>query len=107
MVCNGSAVGTNSTTYSSSVIKNGDVITCQLTSNSVCRTSTIVNSNVITMTVHPTVTPFVSINASDNNICKGTQVIFQATAFNEGNLPEFIWMKNGKTVGNASPEYYR
>ncbi|HTF30572.1 MAG TPA: gliding motility-associated C-terminal domain-containing protein [Flavitalea sp.] len=57
------------------------------------------------MKIHPTLVPDVSIAASRNTICKGQQVIFTANATNQGLLPEFLWLKNGKIVGECSPHY--
>ena len=51
---NGVNVGTNSTTYSSSGLANGDVITCVLTSNASCANPTTATSNSSTMTVYST-----------------------------------------------------
>ncbi|MBN2788325.1 MAG: beta-propeller fold lactonase family protein, partial [Paludibacteraceae bacterium] len=49
---NGANVGTNSSTYSSSTLKNNDIITCVLTSNETCASPTVVTSNSITMKVN-------------------------------------------------------
>lgn len=49
---NGSNVGTNSTTYTSSSLVNGDVVTCVMTSNDACASPTTATSNSITMTVY-------------------------------------------------------
>jgi hypothetical protein len=48
---NGGNVGTNSNTFSSTTLVNGDVITCVLTSNAACASPTTATSNGITMTV--------------------------------------------------------
>ena len=48
---NGLNVGTNSSTFTSSTLQNGDIVTCQLTSNEICVTNAIDLSNAITMTV--------------------------------------------------------
>jgi hypothetical protein len=56
---NGSNVGTNSATYSSTTLTNGAVVTCEMTSNAVCATPAVATSNSITMTV---VRPFIPGN---------------------------------------------
>jgi len=50
---NGVAIGTNSNTYSSNTLVNGDIITVTLTSNAPCVSPASVNSNNITVTVNP------------------------------------------------------
>ncbi|MFK7784594.1 MAG: SBBP repeat-containing protein, partial [Crocinitomicaceae bacterium] len=49
---NGVNVGANAITYSSSSLLSGDVITCELTSNDPCATSSSATSNSITMIVN-------------------------------------------------------
>ncbi|MFM7726170.1 MAG: hypothetical protein ACKO7B_05690, partial [Flavobacteriales bacterium] len=58
---NGINVGTNSTTYSTSTLTNGDVVRCIMTSNLSGVLGSPATSNTITMTVSPVVTPSVSI----------------------------------------------
>ena len=48
---NGVNVGTNSTSYSNSSLNNGDQITCVLTANNTCQSSSTATSNALTMTV--------------------------------------------------------
>jgi hypothetical protein len=45
-------VGTNSVTYTDAALNNGDVITCVMTSNALCATTTTATSNSVTMTVN-------------------------------------------------------
>jgi hypothetical protein len=53
---NGSNVGTNSDTYTSSSLVNGDVVTCVLTANNPCQTTNTATSNSQTITVISLVT---------------------------------------------------
>ncbi|MBS1776878.1 MAG: S8 family serine peptidase, partial [Bacteroidetes bacterium] len=70
---NNGNVGTNSATYSSTTLNNGDVVTCVLTSSATCLTSAAGTSNAITMTVNSTVSPSVSIAANPGStVCTGT-----------------------------------
>ena len=48
---NGSNAGTNSTTYTSSALADGDLISCVLTSSATCASPTTATSNTITMSV--------------------------------------------------------
>ncbi|RLD46480.1 MAG: hypothetical protein DRI94_14745 [Bacteroidetes bacterium] len=57
------------------------------------------------MTVNSSVTPAVSISASDNNICAGTNVTFTASPTNEGSSPTYQWQLNGSNVGASSTTY--
>lgn len=53
---NGSNVGTNSATYTTTTLTNGAVVSCVMTSNSPCASPTTATSNSITMTVNTVVT---------------------------------------------------
>lgn len=102
---NGSNVGSNSSTYSSSSLTNGDVVTVELTNSEPCVSPNTTTSNSVTMTVNALVTPVVTTtNSSTNNtICDGGTVNFTATPSNGGNNPSYQWMVNGVSAGtNAS-----
>jgi len=102
---NGGNVGTNSNTYTSTSLANGDVVTCQLTSNAPCATPATVNSSGITMTVNPVPIPTVSITSTATAICAGVPVTFTATPVNGGASPTYQWKKNGGNVGSNSATY--
>ncbi len=103
---NGNPVGTNSATFIDNTLANGDVITCDMTSNASCASPTLVTSNSVAMTVIPTVTPVATITATPgNSICAGTQVTFNATVTNGGPAPVYAWKKNGNPVGGNSATY--
>ncbi|MFL5763716.1 MAG: T9SS type A sorting domain-containing protein [Bacteroidia bacterium] len=103
---NGSNVGTNSPTYTSSALTNGQIVTCILTSNVTCPSGNPATSNAITMTVNPIVTASVTIAASPSGtICSGTSVTFTATPVNGGAAPVYQWKLNGSSVGINSPTY--
>ena len=93
-------VGTNSNVFSSTQIKNGDIITVRLTSDLSCVTQSTVVSNNITTIVNPLVSPTVKINASSLIICKGTQVDFSLTSTNAGNNPTYQWKINNNNVSS-------
>ena len=104
-VVNGFNVGTNSSTYSSSTLSNGNIITCVLTSNATCVTGSPATSNAITMTVNPNLPVSITIGASSNTVCSGTSVTFTATPTNGGTTPAYQWKLNGVNVGINSATY--
>lgn len=84
----------------------GDLITCQLTSSNPCTPNNPAVSNGITMTVNALVTPSVTIAASANPVCAGTQVTFTATPVNGGTTPAYQWKKDGSNVSGATSVTY-
>lgn len=103
---NGNPVGSNSTTFTSSTLNNGDVITCSMISNSVCVSAFNAVSNVIVMTVNPFIAPSVSISAIPAGpVCAGTNITFTAVPVNPGATPVYQWQVNGVNVGSNSTTY--
>jgi len=102
---NGIATGTNSTTFTSTSLANGDVVTCLLSSSSPCALPANVSSNSITMTVFPEVNPEVTIAASANNICAGTPVTFTATPAPGAGTPSYQWLLNGGNAGTNNSTF--
>lgn len=102
---NGNDVGTNSSSFTTTSLVNGDVVTCQLTSSSPCAGTTTVSSNSITITVNPSVAPSVVISASSTNICVGASVTFTATPTNGGTIPAYQWKVNGNNAGTNSATF--
>ena len=96
-------VGTNSPSYTTNGLSNGDIITCTLASNAVCATAPSVVSNGITMVIGQMVNPTITISANTGNrICAGTPVTFSCTTTNAGATPVYQWRRNGITVGTGS-----
>jgi hypothetical protein len=102
---NGINIATGST-YNTSAINNGDVITCVLTSNAICTSTSTANSNSLTMSIVPLVVPSVSIAATDDHICIGSSTTFTATPTNGGNTPTYIWKNAGVTIPGATGNTY-
>ncbi|MBS7787485.1 choice-of-anchor D domain-containing protein [Flavobacterium sp. CYK-55] len=102
---NGSNVGTNSATYSTGSLANGNIVTCVMTSSLTCVTGSPATSNALTMTVNPYATASVSITATATTICSGTSVTFTATPTNGGSTPSYQWTLNGTNVGTNSTTY--
>jgi hypothetical protein len=102
---NGTNAGTNSSTFSSSTLNDGDVVECEMTSNAACVNPATATSNSITIAVTSPVTPTVSIVESQNNICSGTSVTFTATPADGGTTPVYQWKVNGVNAGTNSPTF--
>ena len=99
---NGTNAGTNSNTFTSNTLANGDIVTVIMTSNFNCLASNNPVSNAITMTVNPNLTPTVAIVASQTTICAGAPVTFTATPVNGGTTPSYQWQVNGINAGTNS-----
>jgi len=103
---NGSNVGSNSATFTTGILTNGQQVRCILTSSANCTTTTKDTSLAITMTVNPIVTPDITIVVSpDSIVCAGNNVTFTANAVNGGSTPSYQWQRNGANVGSNSPVY--
>ncbi len=104
---NGANVGNNSNTYSGSSFNNGNVITCELTSNAVCASPAAVTGNNVTMTVIPVVTPSVSVTAAQGVVVgPWTPITFTATPVNGGLTPAYQWKRNGIDIAGANNSIY-
>lgn len=97
--------GATLSTYSYAPV-NGDVITCQLTSNISCPSGNPALSNSVTTTVIANQTAGVSIAASSNPVCSGTSVTFTATPANGGTTPQYQWKKGGTNISGATNVTY-
>ena len=86
---NSTVVGETASTYSTSSLVNGDVIACEMTSNSTsCLVSSSVNSNAVTMVVNAL--PTASITASGaTSFCAGGNVTLTA-----GTSTSYLWSNN-------------
>jgi hypothetical protein len=73
---NGSNVGTDSATYTSTTLANGNTVTVEMTSNaSPCLTGSPATSNTVTMTVNAS--PSASIVSNNGpSICSGSDTVF-------------------------------
>jgi PKD repeat protein len=103
---NGVNAGTNSTAFSTTTLTNGQIVTCVLTSNAICASTTTATSSGITMIVNTPVTPSVSIVASPTGaVCTGASVTFTATPTNGGTTPVYQWKVNGVNAGTNSATF--
>lgn len=97
---NGTNVGTNTVTYSSSSLSNGDVVTCTITKDPMftCVTVPNANSNAITITIGAKTDPEVTIATNSTSVCTGASVTFSAAPINAGANPTYNWKVNGVEV---------
>jgi hypothetical protein len=95
---NGNNVGYNQTTYQPTTdLTTGDVITCVMTSNYSCLTTTTATSNSITMTVYEYVTPSVTITVNPG--CLEESNNFTAHPVDGGTTPVYQWYAPGVGSG--------
>jgi len=88
----GNNVGTDSPTYSSPTLTNGQVVSCVMTSNLPNANPLTANSNSITMTVNAVVIPTITIAQTS---CAGDSVVFSSSITNGGTAPSYFWSFNG------------
>jgi uncharacterized protein (TIGR02145 family) len=82
-----------------------DEVNCTLTSSEPCPLANPVVSNTLTMHVMPLLPVSVTIAASANPICQGSQVAFTATGINSGSAPLYQWKINGINAGSGNPVF--
>lgn len=93
--------------FTSSLLQDGDVVTCVVTSSLSCATAATV-SNGITMSVAQSgQTPVISISASpSDSICNGEQVFFSSNVQYSGSIPGYQWKINGvDTAGQTNSSF--
>jgi hypothetical protein len=98
---NGNPVGTNSPTYTTSSLVNGDDVYCVMTSSDGSATNNPATSNMVTMVVTNPVSPGISISGT-TIVCQGASVTFTAGVSNGGSAPSYQWQVNGANVGSNS-----
>ncbi len=95
---NGSNVGTNSATYTTSNLNNGDVVTCILTSSVNCVTGSPATSNAITVltSTAPTIT-----GTTSASFCSGSSVSLGASA-SSGIINWYPFSTGGSSLSTGS-----
>ena len=101
---NGSNVGTNAATYTYNPL-NGDSVTCRVTVAGICVTSNPATAVPIAMIVNPSQPVSISLSASADTVCAGTNVTFTAIPVNGGTSPSYQWKTNGNNSGTNSYQY--
>jgi hypothetical protein len=104
---NGTAIPSAlASTYSSSTLQNGDVVTCQLTANSVCASPSVISSNAITVNVMTNVAAAASIVGTNIVVCGHGTSLFTANVTNAGSAPTYQWYLNSSPVSGANTLSY-
>ena len=102
---NGINTGTSLAGFPASGLEDGDIVSCEMTSNANCVSANPATSNEIVMTVLEEYTAGISIEASSEDICAGDEVTFTAIPINGGDEVLFQWKVNGLDVGENIPTY--
>lgn len=99
----GALVGTNSATYSSGSLTNGEQVYCTIVGNAACATTQNATSNTVTASVNPSVT-LTSVTIAESTIpCAGGNTGFQATV--QPSRPSdatFLWYVNNSQATNET-----
>ncbi|MEI6436899.1 MAG: hypothetical protein WCP32_18900, partial [Bacteroidota bacterium] len=101
---NGINAGTNNVVFSYIPI-NGDIVQCNMISNSNCTAVLNVMSNPITLTVSSVQPVSVSVSPSANPVCINSYVTFTALTVNGGISPQYQWKVDGIPVGINSQSF--
>lgn len=103
---NGNNSGTDSPTFTTTMLNDGDLVTCKLTaSTNACAIPPTALSNEITAHILPNEVPSVTVNASATNIYANDPVTFTATVTNITANPLYQWQINGINAGTNSPVF--
>jgi hypothetical protein len=102
---NGINVGSNSSGYTAINPIGTDVFRCILTSNAICASPVKDTSNNVSITVVPSVTPTISIVATNVNYCTNQLFSWSATTTDGGVNPSYEWYIGGVPQGVNSSSY--
>lgn len=99
-------VGAITNAWASSTLTNGNVITCEMTSNALCPSPAVATSNSLTMNVinsemmvYIFANPGVSVNPHDS-------VVFTSAVYNAGVGAGYQWQRNGSDIPGATNTTY-
>lgn len=76
---NGNPVGADSTNYSNSVLADGDVVTCEMTSSESCVLPAVATSNSITLSVSPASSPTIDAFSPASGCAGNTPIVITGT----------------------------
>jgi gliding motility-associated-like protein len=99
---NGLPVGGDSTVFTYSGLRSGDMVDVVMTSDAVCVVDPVVQSNIVSLPVVPVPVTGVGIGASAEQVCADSVVVFTAAPLNGGSSPDYQWQVNGVAAGGDS-----
>jgi gliding motility-associated-like protein len=95
--------GTNTKTFTSSTLADGDVVTCACTNtDNSCIAGFSTTSNAVKLNLITPSSPTVSIAASVNGVFPGVPITFTATVSNANGAVGYQWALNGKDIGTGN-----
>jgi len=97
-------VGENSSTFVTSILNSGSVVSCILTHHGSCIKDSVANSNPIAISLVPVPDVKASISASSETVCSGALVEFTAIASGSSNI-SYQWLLNGQPVGAKQNQF--
>ena len=100
---NGNPVNIIQPVFTTSILKEGDLVSLTLLSV-VCGQNLAINSNTLIL-MHIKPRPQVSVTTFSSEICAGQMVNFTAVANNAGNNPVYQWRLNSTNVGTNSNSF--
>ncbi|OFX61008.1 MAG: hypothetical protein A2W84_15730, partial [Bacteroidetes bacterium GWC2_40_13] len=100
---NGTASGTGTEVFSY-IPSDGDQVKVVMASSLACTSNSPATSNILAMQVTQIPSPTVSVAASSNPVCSGTEVTLTATPV-DGGTPVYQWYLNGSAVGTGAGTY--
>lgn len=99
----GTNVGTNSPTFTTSTLTDNDVVTVVMTSNAPCASGSPATSNQIVMNVGNSTSPTVTITSvGPLSICAGSTITLAAHPVNVDGDTVLVWKKNGIVISGES-----
>ena len=103
---NGTNAGNDSSAFTSNALANADVVSCVYTSSSQCASPGSATSNLLTVSVQPSVSATAAVTVSPSDVvCANTNVEFTAALANGGATPATAWLVNGNKVDSNTLTY--
>lgn len=97
---NNTDMGVNAAVFRTTTLSDGDIVSCMLTSDIRCVTTSNAISNLLQIEVDVNTVATVNITASRTTICKEDEVTFTAETTNAGTSPTYKWLVNGAATGD-------
>lgn len=99
---NGQQQAATGQTFTTTTLNTQDIVFCEMTDNTKCSTPYTDESNHLSMTILPWLTPTVSISVNPPGLVKqGVYLTFTALTTNAGNKPTYQWKRNGADILGA------